>query len=263
MNVTIIIPTLNACEHTDACLRSLHQTYKCRFRFVVFDNGSTDETAKVLEKYPLVASYRSTWNMGFAAGCNAAVRLETTRRATGPFRNGINPDVFVFLNNDTILFPGWLDELLAPFEDPEVGAVGPMSNWVSGEQLIPAGPWRAAEGEDEDLAAGAEVWMHDWKGGVTETKRLVGFCMAVRASAFREVGGFDEQFEIGGCEDDDLCKSLTKAGYKLMIARGCFVYHVGHVTFNENGIDYMSQEFINQQKFAAKWGGEFAGPMQP
>lgn len=261
MNATIIIPVFNAWEHTERCLDSLMPTLEANidrgWEVIVVDNGSTDGTFAGLGDFNQQLWIR--WigrNSGFARACN----LGASDACAGP---GPQPDVLVFLNNDTILFPGWLDELLAPFDDYRVGATGPMSNWVSGEQLIPAGPWRAAEGEDEDLAAGAAQWMADWKGGVTQTERLVGFCMAVRASAFREVGGFDEQFEIGGCEDDDLCKSLTKAGYKLKIARGSFVYHHGHATFSANDIDMMSQQFANQQKFAAKWGGEFAGPFQP
>ena len=44
-------------------------------------------------------------------------------------------DVVVFLNSDTIVPSGWLDELLAPFDMGDVGAVGPRSDNVSG--------WRA------------------------------------------------------------------------------------------------------------------------
>ena len=44
--------------------------------------------------------------------------------------------VVVFLNSDTVVASGWLDELLAPFEATDVGAVGPCSDNVSGRQKV-------------------------------------------------------------------------------------------------------------------------------
>ncbi len=46
----------------------------------------------------------------------------------------------MFLNSDTVVPSGWLDELLAPFEMGDVGAVGPRSDNVSGRQQTMAVP---------------------------------------------------------------------------------------------------------------------------
>ena len=115
-------------------------------------------------------------------------------------------DVIVFLNNDTIVPAGWLEELLAPFADPEVGAVGPRSNGVSGHQLVDDVSYRG----DDVTAIGefADARRRAHRGSTSECARLVGFCLAVRAETFRAVGGFDEGYLIGGFEDDDLCMKL-------------------------------------------------------
>ena len=90
---------------------------------MVVDNGSTDATREGLARYPWVDVVRNDENRGFARGCNQGAAVS-------------RGDVIVFLNNDTIVHGGWLDELLGPFTDPEVGAAGPRSNGVSGYQLV-------------------------------------------------------------------------------------------------------------------------------
>ena len=165
----------------------------------------------------------------------------------------------VFLNNDTIVPAGWLDELLAPFADPEVGAVGPRSNGVSGHQLVDDVSYC-----DDDVAAigeFAETRRRAHGGSTSECARLVGFCMAVRAETFRAVEGFDEGYPIGGFEDDDLCMKLRTAGLRLVVAHGSFVHHAAHVTFDVNGVDWGLQQRENQRRFAEKWGSALVPPL--
>lgn len=122
-SATVVILAWNAWDHTRACLESLHPTLRPGDQVVVLDNGSTDATGAELLKYPWVEVLTNDLNRGFASGCNQGAAL-----ARG--------EVVVFLNNDTVVHDGWLQELLAPFNDAEVGAVGPRSNSVSGVQLI-------------------------------------------------------------------------------------------------------------------------------
>jgi GT2 family glycosyltransferase len=150
---------------------------------VVVDNGSTDATGEELAKYPWVDVVSNDENRGSARGCNQGAAV-----ARG--------DVIVFLNNETIVHGGWLEELLAPFADPEVGAVGPRSNSVSGHQLVEGASYRS----DAVTAIGefAEEWRRAHGGSTSECARLVGFCLAVRAETFKTVEGFDEEYRIGG-----------------------------------------------------------------
>src|SRR5689334_2856029 len=120
--VTIVIPVWNAVKMTMSCLSALRDTLGPDDQVVVVDNGSRDETPAFLASQPGVEVVTHAQNEGFGAGCNAGAR-----RARNP--------VVIFLNNDTLPTPQWIEGLVAPFADPRVGATGPMSNFVSGPQL--------------------------------------------------------------------------------------------------------------------------------
>ena len=243
---TIVILAWNAWEHTRPCLDSLLPTLGPGDQVVVVDNGSTDATREELATYPWVDVVRNDENCGFARGCNQGAAV-----ARG--------DVIVFLNNDTIVHGGWLDELLAPFADPEVGAVGPRSNRVSGHQLVEDVSYR---GDDVTvIGAFAEEWRRAHRGSTSECARLVGFCLAVRAETFRTVEGFDEEYRIGGFEDDDLCMKLRTADFRLVVAHGSFVHHAAHATFDANGVDWVHQQRENQLRFSEKWGTARVPPL--
>lgn len=197
------------------------------------DNGSRDGTGTGLRRFPWVEVVAHDENLGFAAGCNSGAAV-----ARG--------DVIVFLNNDTILPGGWLDPLVASIgADVSVGAAGPRSNFVSGRQMI--------EGVDYsttmEMSRFAAEWAARHRGQTTEVDRLVGFCLAVRRSAFEEVGGFDDSYGIGGFEDDDLCLRLRVAGRRLLICHDSFVHHEGHRTFDHNDLDWAAEQETNRERF--------------
>jgi GT2 family glycosyltransferase/tetratricopeptide (TPR) repeat protein len=204
---------------------------------VVVDDGSTDATAARLSRYPWVQVVTNGQNLGFAAACNRGAAL-----ATG--------EILVFLNNDTLVSGRWLDALCGVFSDPSLGAAGARSNFVSGSQMVA----EAASLRPDPAAIRSFVrsWEAAHRGMTTPTTRLVGFCLAVRRAAFEKVGGFDESYGSGGFEDDDLCLRLTEAGYGLVIADECFVYHAGHVTFDANGLDWYAEQRSNEQRFFAR-----------
>jgi tetratricopeptide (TPR) repeat protein len=76
--------------------------------------------------------------------------------------------------------------------------------------------------------------------------------MAVRRRAFEQVGGFDEQFEVGGYEDDDLCNRLVSAGWRLLITHEAFVHHHGHRSFDAAGLDWYAIQEANAGKLRIK-----------
>jgi glycosyltransferase involved in cell wall biosynthesis len=180
-------------------------------------------------------------NQGFGRACN-----QGAAEALGL--------VVVFLNSDTVVPLGWLDEILVPFDQRDVGAVGPRSDNVSGKQGTPSVP-----DPQDDPGAFAEFaveWRTSHRGQTSESRRLIGFCLAVRTSSFRAVGGFDERFEIGGFEDDDLCRRLLETDQRLLIAHASFVHHHGHASFDANDIDWRVAQGENRARFEEKWGAD-------
>jgi len=155
------------------------------------------------------------------------------------------------LNNDTIVTEGWLGGLLDVLgAHPDAGIVGPVTNYASGPQVLPDATYgsvaemerfaaaRAAEHAEESVAA----------------RRLVGFCWAMRREVLESIGGFDERFGSGNCEDDDYCLRAAQHGWKTRIASGVFVHHAGSRTFRGEGIDYRASLERNFGIFRAKWG---------
>jgi GT2 family glycosyltransferase len=236
-SVTVVIPVWNGWDVTAGCLTSLRPTLGPEDDVVVVDNGSEDATAAMLRANLWVTVITNPTNLGFARACNQGAAV-----ASG--------GLVVFLNNDTVVAPGWLDRLAAPFDDPTVVGAGPRSNFVSGPQMVHDAAYDVAD-------AGAyrswtDAWAAEHRDQVEVVHRLVGFCLAVRRTAFDAIGGFDEGFEIGSFEDDDLCCRLVEQGGQLVIAHDAFVHHIGHRTFDVNGLDWRAIESANGVRFLQK-----------
>ncbi|HET6873188.1 MAG TPA: glycosyltransferase [Acidimicrobiales bacterium] len=230
--VTIAILAWNSWETTRACLDSLRPTLGVRDQVVVVDNGSTDGTAAGLRAYPWVDVVTNAENRGFAGGCNDAAAHA-------------RHDIIIFLNNDTVLAGHWIEPLVKALATDGVGAAGPRSNFVSGPQIVETATYSSSS----QMRRFARDWMQSHRGQTTPTERLVGFCLAVRSSAYEQIGGFDEAYGTGGFEDDDLCQRLLQAGWELLICHDSFVHHEGHKTFQANGLDWLAEQDSNRDRF--------------
>src|SRR4051812_33695377 len=128
MNKTsIIILTCNQLHITHMCLESIRCYTDEPYELIVVDNGSTDETVNYLKSQADVKVILNDKNLGFAKGCNQGMEV-----ATG--------DTLLFLNNDTIVTSNWLTTMLQVlYKDEDIGVVGPVTNYASGQQQIAVG----------------------------------------------------------------------------------------------------------------------------
>ena len=231
---SIIIPTFNGLALLKACVASIRKHTAVPYEIIVVDNGSQDGTLTYCqhENLKLVALPA---NLGFPAACNYGLR----------FAEG---HTLMLLNNDTIVTPNWLPNLLNCLNSREdVGMVGPVSNYVNGKQRIRV--------HFTGISNMAQKYNHVNPGEWRVTKRLVGFCLLFKREMFEQVGFLDERFAPGYFEDDDLCYRARIAGYHLLIAGDCFVYHRGSVSFRKNS--RRSKILLlrrNRKKFIHKWG---------
>ena len=140
--------------------------------------------------------------------------------------------------------------MLATFMNhPEAGLVGPMSNFVSGPQLISDVPYKNME----QMHQFAKQIAENNSGQTAESFRLVGFCLMARRAVVDRIGGLDERFGSGNFEDDDFCVRAAMAGFKSLIAKDVFIHHVGGQTFQALNIDYKRSLERNWDIFKSKW----------
>jgi len=236
---TIIIPVLNNLALTKNCLISIRENTKTPYRVIVVDNGSTDGTRAWLKTQPDILHILNSGNLGFGPAVNQGIFCAST------------PSVVV-LNNDTLVSPNWLTNMLAHFNaDPTRGLVGPMSNFVSGPQLINANNLNSLDSVNHF----ADSLFSGNQGKSQDVQRLVFFCVLIKKEVLDKIGSLDERFILGNFEDDDFCRRAMLAGYKCAMAMDTFVYHKGHQTFKANKIDLNFLLEKNKQVYLKKWGG--------
>lgn len=104
---TVIVVNWNGERWLRPCLDALaRQSTSFAYQVWVVDNASSDSSVALLEReYPDVRVLRNEENLGFAGGNNTALRQVTTPYA-------------VLLNNDATPEPDWLEQLLAPLDEP-------------------------------------------------------------------------------------------------------------------------------------------------
>lgn len=237
--ISIVIPAFNELDCTRQCVSSIVAHTDCPYQLVLVDNGSTEPVSEFFQSVPNAIAIRSEENLGFAGGVNLGMR-----QASGHV---------LVLNNDTLVPAGWLTRLRdVLLSAPDIGMVGPMSNYVSGSQLIPDLSFQSLDA----ISAYASARRVSHADAVRDVARLVGFCLLIRDSAVATVGLFDEEFGPGNFEDDDYCVRVLRAGYRLVVDEGSFVFHYGHRTFRALGlVDAAWEQLLaeNAARFGAKW----------
>jgi GT2 family glycosyltransferase/glycosyltransferase involved in cell wall biosynthesis len=239
---SIIIVTYNNLPLTRLCLESLFRnTDYPNYEVIVVDNNSSDGTPSYLsemnELYDNLKIMLNKDNLGFAKANNQGIR-----EASG--------DYIVLLNNDTITPRGWLSRLLRHLDDPKVGIVGPMTNFVGNEAKLEVSYRSWAEMEE---FAQDHIWKHH--GRIADIHMLAMFCIAMRRNVFEEIGELDERFGIGMFEDDDYSMRAKQKGYRVVCAADAFVHHFGQAAFGKliraGHYDQIFNE--NREKFERKW----------
>ena len=223
--ISVVVVTHESAHDIAACLDSLRRHPPERsHEVIVVDNASTDGTAALIEEeYPEVRLVRSDCRRGFAANCNAGARLA---RGT----------VLLLLNPDARVRPGSIDSLVAYLDThPSVAVVGPRLVYPDGSSqpsarrfptmavtLLRRSPlrllWPNSAGERRHLMLDTEFDQPaqvDW---------LLGAALALRASAYRKLGGMDEGYRLY-CEDIDLCRRAWEAGGSVVLLPEAVVEH--------------------------------------
>ncbi|MDQ4099036.1 MAG: glycosyltransferase family 2 protein, partial [Chloroflexota bacterium] len=200
---SIVIPVHNQAALTQQCLDSLlaQPGEQVEFEIIVVDDASTDETHWVLAGYGgrvRIVSHPS--NTGFARACNDGAALASGR------------DI-VFLNNDTVPQPGWLDAL-ARYADrhPAAGAIGSKLLFPDGT-VQHAGVVFDQQSVPHAVYAGFPA-THPAVNRSRRFQAVTAASVLVPRALFMAVGGFDPTY-INGLEDIDFCLRLGERGHEV------------------------------------------------
>lgn len=209
---SIVIPVYNQFAHTLACLRALAEHPPlATIEILVIDDGSSDETAAALQQVAGLHYHRRAENGGFIAACNDGAAL-----AVG--------DTLVFLNNDTVPQPGWLDALLQTFDThADAGLVGAQLLYPDG-RLQEAGGVVFADGNGWNYGR-FESPSDPRFGYLRDADYLSGAALAIPRALFARVGGFDTRYAPAYYEDTDLAFAVRASGRRVLYQPAARVVH--------------------------------------
>ena len=248
---SIVIPVFNHAEHTLGCLRALAEhppLASCEI--IVVDDGSSDQTQEWMTQTSGLCFHRRAHNGGFIAACNDGAAL-----ARGEF--------VVFLNNDTVPQPGWLDALLDTFDQhPDAGLVGAQLLYPDG-RLQEAGGVVFSDGSAWNYGR-FESPMDPRFASLRDADYCSGAAIAVRTELLRSLGGFDTRYAPAYYEDTDLAFAVREAGMRVLYQPASRVVHLEGVTAgNDPGSGIKAFQVANQQVFRKKWRARLDAQLAP
>lgn len=238
IEASVIIPVFNNLNYTRQCITSLFTVKEpVSFEVIVVDNGSSDGTAEYLRQLPppvRVVSLRE--NLGFAKGCNAG-----TQAARGRY--------LCFLNNDTMVTPGWLSEMVTCMKrDESIGAVGNLQIFPGTEKVQQAGIVCGPDKMVRSLYNNELLADHPAVNKPREFQFVAGSCLLIEKDFFAQLGGFDESY-LNSCEDVDLCMRVRQAGKKVFYCPQSRIYH-----YESKTVSGHAKDGDNYRRFVARWG---------
>jgi GT2 family glycosyltransferase len=201
--VSVVIACFNGAETIDRQLGALlGQQSAAPFEVIVADNGSTDGSREVAERYRRRSEAVRVLDASDARG------LAHARNVGAAAAEG---DVLAFCDQDDEVAPGWLDAMADALADHDLVA-GRLEHDALNE------PWTIAV-RGRPQTDGLVEW--EAEGSLPFA---FGCTLGVRRAVHDSIGGFDEKF-AHGCEDVDYCWRLQSAGYPLAFAAAAVTHY--------------------------------------
>jgi GT2 family glycosyltransferase len=236
VELSVVIATFGHVQRLELCLLSIAAySAPCRFELVVVDDASPNPevVARTVRLLPGAELLRNSRNLGFARALNRGVAHT-------------KGDVLVLMNDDVVVTPGWLPELLRVLAaERAAGLVGPTSN-DTGDLATVAAEYDSLEG----LLRFAERRPQR----VREVDKVALHCALIRRELYDEIGGLDEGYGRGMFEDDDLSAAVRERGRRVLLADGAYVHHEAGSSFRQlPSFEYLARFEVNRRRFERKW----------
>lgn len=214
--IFIIILTWNGKEDTVECIKSVQGMDYSNFEILIVDNGSTDDSVKILrEAFPDIAVIRTGRNIGYTGGNNAGIKHAMEQ----------GMDYAIILNNDTIVEKDFVSEWVAVAErDKTIGMSSPKIYyydrpdviWYAGATFYPLigyGRHRGADRKDNGRYDRVE-----------DTKRPCGCALMVSRKLCEDVGLLNEDY-FCYYEEVDWSYRAREKGFRVVYIPSARVWH--------------------------------------
>lgn len=215
--VSVIIPAYNAEKSIAHCLHALQEQSIHANEIIIVDDGSSDETKSIAEKFKKV-KVLSQKNQG-----PAIARNNGSKSAKG--------EIIIFLDSDCVPERNWLEKMIQPFNEKNV--IGVQGAYKTKQKSL------IARFDQLDIEYRYERMKRipklDWIGS---------YSAAYRKEIFLSEGGFDETFPKASGEDAEFSYRLAEKGHLLVFAPRAIVYHTHPETL---------WKYLNVKFFRAYW----------
>ena len=239
--VSVIVPIYGQLAYTLNCLDSLlDHAARASFEILIGDDVSPDRSRELLPLIDGVTVVQHAENGGFIVNCNA-----TAAQARG--------DYFLFLNNDTRVVAGWLDELVDSFANfPKAGLVGSKLFYPDGVLQESGGIiWRDGSawnyGRDQDPNRPEFCYAR-------QVDYISGASIVVPRDLWNSLGGFDDHYRPAYCEDADLAlriRSIDREVWLQPLSR--VIHYEGRTSGTDLTKGVKAYQTINMEKLFARW----------
>jgi GT2 family glycosyltransferase len=214
--VFIAVLNWNDFQSTLLCIESLRLLTYTNYQILVIDNGSTNESVKILSSNPDIELHCNDKNLGFAGGNNQAIKKAISNGA----------DYVWLLNNDAIVAPDCLTKLINVAEnDKNIGLISPVIYDFDEKDTI---QHAVAARFDLSIPLIEEVYdienASQWQTETPFNLVLWGTALLIPKETVNKIGFLDDHL-FAYFEDTDYSIRSAKAGFKNVTVFDTKIWH--------------------------------------
>lgn len=206
--VSVVICTYNRAKSLERCIGSLEKQTYSNFEIIVVNGPSTDDTYKVLEKFPEVISIKQNNLNGLSFARNLGIEISKGY-------------IVAFIDDDAVADENWLKYLVDGYTDRLIGGVGGLVCSPKGSTLP------LIQFDNGTISkTGIPASIHDDRYILRqdEFQIIMGTNSSFRKDVLYDVGGFDPYFRYYH-DESDLCVRIALKGYGIVYKRDALVIH--------------------------------------
>ena len=203
LNVSLYIPVYNGESTIESVLKSAFKLNPSPDEIIVINDGSSDNTSNILERYKdRISIFRNNTNKGLAYSRNVGISKSRHENVAS-------------LDSDVEVSEDWLKNLFevkTKFKSAICGGI--LLEKYKDKNMY--NQWRHVHATQNNYG----------KEDIENLKRPIsGSNSLLSKTAWVKAGGYDEQYKTNG-EDSTFCQKLLKCDYKISYSSKAKAYHL-------------------------------------